>query len=93
MTLIDVIRHAALETPDRRIVFAQRDGSEISYGYAELYLRARRALSALQARGFEPGQRVVVQCHSAQRQLELFWACVLGGMVLAVLHYQGKWCQ
>ena len=93
MTLIDVLINAAANTPDRQIIFAQRDGNDTSYGYAELLLRARRTLAVLQANGVEPGQRVVVQCQTAQRQIEVFWACVLGGMVPVLLPKVASWIR
>ncbi|MFE3783991.1 alpha/beta fold hydrolase [Amycolatopsis sp. NPDC059090] len=49
--------------------------------YSELLAEARRLLSGLRARGAEPGDKVAVLVERPREFIELFWACVLGGLV------------
>ncbi|MBV2235226.1 MAG: AMP-binding protein, partial [Sterolibacterium sp.] len=90
-TLVDILIHAASATPERAVVFARRDGRDQLLTYAQLHAQARRTLAWLQAQGLRSGQRLVVQCLSDERQLVLFWACQLGGMVPVLLPRVASW--
>lgn len=60
-------------------------------GYPELLARSRGLLAALQAQGLSPGQTVLSQVGTGARQLEVFWACVLGGLVPVLLPKVASW--
>lgn len=49
--------------------------------YPELLDEARRLLSGLRARGASPGDKVAVLVEHPREFIELFWACLLGGLV------------
>lgn len=90
-TLADVLLNAASAPIPQTLVTVQHDGRETALSYAELLSRSRGLLAALQAQGLAPGQTVLTQLGSGARQLELFWACVLGGMVPVLLPKVASW--
>src|SRR5262249_19253913 len=60
-------------------------GGPVFQSYAALLDEARRMLGGLGASGLRPGDRAVVACASPRETLTAFWACVLGGVVPAVV--------
>ena len=90
-TLAAVLLDAACAPSSNPLVTVQRDGSETRSSYAELLARSRGLLAALQAQGLTQGQTVLSQLGAGSRQLELFWACVLGGMVPVLLPKVASW--
>lgn len=90
-TLADVLLNAASLPSPHALVTVHRDGSETSLSYPGLLARARGLLAALQAQGLSPGQAVLSQVGASARQLEVFWACVLGGLVPVLLPKVASW--
>ena len=66
---------------DRRITFVDGEQEQRTLDFRRLRQRALGALGALQRRGCGRGDRVVLFLADNERFLEMFWACVLGGMV------------
>lgn len=66
---------------DRHITFIDGDDEQRVLSFARLRQRALSLLGALQRRGLGPGDAMVLCVADNERFLEMFWACVLGGMV------------
>ena len=78
-TLVDLLdeqRHA-----DRWIRFIDGDRNEATVTYADLWVRAERLLSLLQACGCQPGDELIIYSKSNERFLIAFWAALLGGLI------------
>lgn len=66
---------------DRQIIFIDGEDQQRSMSFAELQRRALGLLGALQRRGLGAGDAVILFLNDNERFLEMFWACVLGGLV------------
>lgn len=66
---------------DRHIRFIDGEDDERCVAFSELYDDAIALLGALQARGMQAGDELVVFTRSNQRFVTAFWAAVLGGIV------------
>lgn len=66
---------------DRRITFVDGEHEQRMLDFRRLRQRAVGALGALQRRGIGRGDRVVLYLADNECFLEMFWACVLGGIV------------
>ena len=66
---------------DRHVTFIDGDDEQRVLSFARLRQRALSLLGALQRRGLGPGDAMVLCVADNERFLEMFWACVLGGMV------------
>lgn len=66
---------------DRHITFIDGDDEQRVLSFARLRQRALSLLGALQSRGLRTGHAMVLCVGDNERFLEMFWACVLGGMV------------
>ena len=78
-TLRSLLNESARE--DRHITFIDGDDEQRVLSFARLRQRALSFLGALQCRGLRPGDAMVLCVADNERFLEMFWACVLGGMV------------
>jgi acyl-CoA synthetase (AMP-forming)/AMP-acid ligase II/aryl carrier-like protein len=66
---------------DRHIVFIDGEDRERRLSFAELRQRALRLLGGLQQQGLRPGDALILFIGDNERFLEMFWACVLGGVI------------
>ena len=66
---------------DREIRFIDGENDESVLPFAELWDRARDLLGALQARGMQRGDELVIFSRSNEKFVIAFWGAVLGGMV------------
>lgn len=78
-TLIDILCERATSQNSVTIINGQNDENSLTYG--ELYQRALRRLDALQTRGLKPGDQLIMLIGDIERFVEVFWACLLGGIV------------
>jgi acyl-CoA synthetase (AMP-forming)/AMP-acid ligase II/aryl carrier-like protein len=78
-TLRSILSDSARE--DRHITFIDGDDEQRVLSFARLRQRALSLLGALQSLGLRPGHSMVLCVADNERFLEMFWACVLGGMV------------
>jgi len=78
-TLIDLL--ADLKDRDREIRFIDGENDESVISFGELWERAHALLGALQARGMEHGDELIIFSKSNESFVVAFWAAVLGGMV------------
>ena len=93
MTLVDLLENTAMHAADKSVIHVSRDGSESRQTYAQLHERAKQTLAFLQGHGVCPGRILVVQVGASGRQLEVFWACVLGGIIPVLLPKVASWLR
>ncbi|PWK07932.1 non-ribosomal peptide synthetase [Tumebacillus permanentifrigoris] len=79
-TLIDTLQRVQ-EHAETGVMLINGSHDETSIRYRDLYTRARRVLHVLQKKGLRPRQELVLQVQEEQVFLDVFWACVLGGIV------------
>ncbi len=72
---------AANARDDRSVTFIDGERDRRPCSFARLRQRAIAMLGALQRRGARPGGFVVLYLNDNERLLEMFWACLLGGIV------------
>ena len=72
---------AAQAREDRQITLVDGEDEQRVLSFARLSQRALGLLGALQRLGLEPGHAMVLCVADNERFLEMFWACVLGGLV------------
>ena len=78
-TLIDLLADARRR--DREIRFIDGDKDESVIRNADLWDRAAALLGALQARGMQRGDELVIFSKSNESFVVAFWAAILGGIV------------
>lgn len=83
MKLYDNMSHILRDARDkeREIRFIDGDKDESVLSFAHLWERALGFLGALQARGMEPGDELVIFTRSNEQFVVAFWAAILGGIV------------
>jgi len=83
MQLYDSMTHILKDARDRQreILFIDGDKQESVMTFASLWDKARVFLGALQARGLEPGDELVIFTRSNEKFVIAFWAAILGGIV------------
>lgn len=70
---------------DRQITFIEGENEQRTMSFRRLRQRATGALGALQRRGMKPGDTLILFIADNERFVEMFWACVLGGIVAVPL--------
>ena len=78
-TLIDLL--AAVRDRDRHIRFIDGEDEESLVSFAELWDRALAMLGALQSRGMQQGDELVIFSKSNESFVVAYWAAILGGIV------------
>ena len=78
-TLNDLLQ-ARRDNP-RGVRFIDGEDLESVVSFGELYRRALEMLGLLQAKGFRPGDELIIFTKSNERFLVAFWGAVLGGIV------------
>src|SRR4051812_4435695 len=78
-TLDEILPDAARE--DRQITFIEGESQQRVLSFRRLRQRAIATLGALQRRGLRADDTLVLYVADNERFVELFWACVLGGIV------------
>ncbi|MEM9918267.1 MAG: condensation domain-containing protein [Bacteroidota bacterium] len=80
LTLIEVLRHRS--SMDRvGVTFIEGGSKEKFLSYREVYERASRTLKTLQQRGLQAGNELVFQIEDNETFVNVFWACILGGII------------
>lgn len=79
-TLPEILTVAARESSNK-ILYIQRDGTELWRSYGDLLERARRINGGLKALGLQPQDKVILQIKNPQDFIPAFWGCILGGFV------------
>ena len=78
-TLIDLL--ADVRSSARHIRFIDGEKEESVVSYASLWDRAVTLLGALQARGMQAGDELIIFSRSNESFVIAFWAAILGGIV------------
>lgn len=78
-TLHDILPATARD--DRQITLIEGDKEQRVLSFQRLRQRALAVLGALQRQSIAPGDPVILCLADNERFLEMFWACVLGGIV------------
>ena len=78
-TLHDILPATARD--DRQITLIEGDKAQRVLSFQRLRQRALAVLGALQRQSIAPGDTVILCLADNERFLEMFWACVLGGIV------------
>jgi acyl-CoA synthetase (AMP-forming)/AMP-acid ligase II/acyl carrier protein len=76
--LIELLADA--RSKDRHIRFIDGEHDESTLSFRELWDRALALLGALQARGMQAGDELVVFCNSNESFVVAYWAAMLGGI-------------
>ncbi len=79
LTLPDALRAAARS--ERGITYIEARDRQDHQRYADLHTAALQLLGRLQAKGLTPGDELILLLKDNRRFIEMFWACVLGGIV------------
>ena len=70
---------------DRQITFIEGENEQRTMSFRRLRQRAIGTLGALQRAGLKPGDPLILFVADNERFVELFWACMLGGIVAVPL--------
>ena len=82
-TLTEMLPADARE--DRQITFIEGESEQRTMSFRRLRQRAIGTLGALQRAGLKPGDPLILYVADNERFVELFWACMLGGIVAVPL--------
>ncbi len=80
-TLPETLRRAALQSPEKGIVYLQADGTEAFQSYPALLEEAQRVLAGLRKLGLKPQDKVIFQFDRNEVFVAALWGCLLGGFV------------
>ncbi|KOG17726.1 hybrid non-ribosomal peptide synthetase/type I polyketide synthase [Streptomyces viridochromogenes] len=80
-TLLDVLLHAAQETPGQVVVHVRGDGSEHTVTFTELRDDALRVAGGLREAGLEPGTPVPLLADRGEDFQPMFWGALAAGLV------------
>lgn len=72
---------AANARDDRQITFVDGESEQRVMSFRQLQRRALGVLGALRGQGIAAGDHMVICLADNERLVEIFWACVLGGIV------------
>ena len=77
--------------PHKGLTFISASGDEEFLSYSELLGYARRYLKTLHQRGVKQGDVVILEIDNSKEFYKTFWACVLGGIVVAPISQPTSW--
>src|SRR5712691_6415080 len=80
-TLPETLRRAALQSPEKGILYLQADGTETFQSYPALLEEAQRVLAGLRKLGLKPQDKVIFQFDRNEDFFAALWGCLLGGFV------------
>ncbi|MFO7596778.1 MAG: amino acid adenylation domain-containing protein, partial [Desulfocurvibacter africanus] len=81
-SLVDVLERTASRFPLEGIHHVDPGGSAEDFqSYAELLTSARKMAAVLYRRGIRPRSQLIIAVDSSRHFLDLFWGCLLGGIV------------
>ncbi|WP_283657918.1 AMP-binding protein [Paenibacillus sp. RC343] len=79
-TLIEIIQDRA-SRDENGITFISGDKQEEYVSYSKLLEQASQVLHALQEKGIQPGDELIIQIDDNHTFVNVFWGCLLGGIV------------
>ncbi len=75
---------------DKGIYLINGQNNEEFVSYKDLYNRSLKILGTLQKTGIQPGHELVIQVDDNGAFIELFWSCILGGIIPVPLSIGAK---
>jgi acyl-CoA synthetase (AMP-forming)/AMP-acid ligase II len=84
-TLNDLLVTAAESDPQHGVGFVHHDGRVQFITYPELLEQAAALAGGLQARGMQPGDKVMIVMTKNEETVPVLWACLLSGLVPTIL--------
>jgi len=82
LNIINILKYAATNFPEREIVSRNLDGSIFRYNYGEAFKRVSKLANAFESIGVDAGDRVGVLSWNTHRFYELFFGVSGIGAVL-----------
>ncbi|TKH36336.1 non-ribosomal peptide synthetase [Paenibacillus polymyxa] len=79
-TLVEIIQDRA-SRDENGIIFISGDKQEEYVSYRELLEQALQVLYELQEQGVKPGDELIIQIDDNHNFLNVFWGCLIGGIV------------
>lgn len=79
-TLIEIIQDRASRA-ENGIIFISGDTQEEYVSYSQLLEQALQVLYQLQEKGVQPGDKLIMQIEENHTFVNVFWGCLLGGIV------------
>ncbi|WP_223822069.1 aminotransferase class III-fold pyridoxal phosphate-dependent enzyme [Paenibacillus peoriae] len=79
-TLIEIIQDRASRA-ENGIIFISGDTQEEYVSYSQLLEQALQVLHQLQEKGVQPGNKLIMQIEDNHTFVNVFWGCLLGGIV------------
>ncbi|MEC0184782.1 non-ribosomal peptide synthetase [Paenibacillus peoriae] len=79
-TLVEIIQDRA-SRDENGITFISGDKQEEYVSYSELLEQASKVLYELQEKGIQPGDELIMQIDDNHTFVNVFWGCLLGGIV------------
>ncbi|VEP16809.1 conserved hypothetical protein [Hyella patelloides LEGE 07179] len=80
-TLPNALHQAALNSPDKGVIYVQPNDDAVFQTYPELLEQAQRILAGFRKLGLKPQDKVIFQLPNNQDFIATFWGCLLGGFV------------
>ena len=77
--------------PEKGMTYISSSGDEQFESYPELLMQARKYLQSLQEKGIQQGQVVILEIDQSQEFYRTFWACMLGGIIVAPVSPPAAW--
>lgn len=85
-SLVDVLQRAAQRNPDQGIYHVVT-GTEEFQTYADLLATGKRMAQLFYRKGLRPGDRLILAVESSRNFLEVFWGCLIAGIIPAPLSH------
>jgi len=80
-TLIEALDTHCQDNNNQTITYIEGKDKETIVSYADLKKRALSLLAYFQQRGLKQGDELIIFLKNNERFIDVFWACVLGGIV------------
>ncbi|NET44741.1 non-ribosomal peptide synthetase [Okeania sp. SIO2B3] len=66
---------------EKQLIFIQSEGSKIVQTYSQIWKRAQKILTGLQACGLQPRNTIIFQIDTSQDFAPALWSCIMGGFI------------
>ncbi|RCX18747.1 phosphopantetheine binding protein [Anaerobacterium chartisolvens] len=90
-TLAEMIVYIAQKYPHKGIRYIDAAGREELVCYQELVDNARKCLKRLYENGIRPGDKLILEIDNSKEFYNVFWACILGGIIAAPVTQPASW--
>ncbi|MDN8588543.1 AMP-binding protein [Paenibacillus sp. 11B] len=90
-TVAELLIYISAVHSEKGITYISSSGDEQFESYPELLNQARMYLQGLRDQGIRQGQVVILEIDHSQEFYRTFWACMLGGIVVAPVSPPSAW--